>query len=63
MRSVFYNCIQTQKTANHFNQFYLDKVNQIYQSIQETDTIEKAYYSKPFNGEKFNSFKPITEEN
>ena len=47
--------------ANEFNEYYVDKVKKIRQSIPEPATHDNMHYSRPFNGEKLSSFKPTTD--
>ena len=47
--------------ANDFNNFFVEKVRLIRESIPQIDDIPE-YYSRPFNGERINEFEPTTEE-
>ena len=47
--------------ANEFNDFFVEKVKLIRESIPEVKDIP-SYYSRPFEGEKVTEFQPTTEE-
>ena len=47
--------------ANEFNNFFVEKVRLIRESIPEVNDIP-SYYSRPFEGENLTEFQPTTEE-
>ena len=47
--------------ADQFNQYYVDKVNKIRESIPEVAE-DSTYYSRPFNGERLYTLRPTTDE-
>ena len=49
------------KLANEFNNFFVEKIKLIRESIPEVKDIP-SYYSRPFKGEKMREFLPTTEE-
>ena len=51
----------SKKLANEFNEFYIDKVIKIRDSIPKV-AVDNKYYSRPFTGERLNTFRPTTVE-
>ena len=51
----------SKKLANEFNQFFINKVQKIRDSIPDV-TENSIHYSRPFQGQMLSEFEPTTEE-
>ena len=47
--------------ANHFNEYFVEKVSKIRRSIP-VESSNPTYFSRPFDGVQMNVFRPTTEE-